>query len=112
MIDISLDLASEIETLMRQVTDQTIIASSQQISGASVRPRLRIMSEVHRDGNPHTYSEIRNKTINLIVSEEIWSDAWHRCIEKELPATCGMKINIGHILHNRNGKHHFISFPL
>ena len=54
---------------IRHLTDQTIIASSQVIEKAAVRPRLRIMAEVHSEGNPHSsfYPEISEGSFNLIL---------------------------------------------
>lgn len=47
------------------------IAISRHIDKASIKPRLRIMSEVEGEGNPHTYSEIPARTANLIVKPAI-----------------------------------------
>jgi hypothetical protein len=60
-IKIPPDTRNQIEKALSHVTDQTIIASSQIIEKASVRPRLRIMAEVHSEGNPHSsfYPEFR-----------------------------------------------------
>ena len=51
-IKISQQTLKEVEKALSCVTDQTIIASSKIIEKASVRPRLRIMAEVHPEGNP------------------------------------------------------------
>jgi hypothetical protein len=42
---------NKIEKSLSYITDQTIIAASQTIEKAFVRPRLRIMAEVHPEGN-------------------------------------------------------------
>lgn len=47
------------------------IAISRHISGASIKPRLRIMSEVEKEGNPHTYGEIPARTVNLVVKPAV-----------------------------------------
>ncbi len=43
------------------------VAITRHIPGASVKPRLRIMSEIEEEGNPHTYAEILPRSINLVV---------------------------------------------
>lgn len=51
-VEISKETLKKVEEALSHVTDQTIIAGSQIIEKASVRPRLRIMAEVHPEGNP------------------------------------------------------------
>lgn len=51
--------------------DREKIAISRHIDRASVKPRLRIMSEVESDGNPHTYREIPAGTVNLVIKPEV-----------------------------------------
>ncbi|MFQ3610325.1 MAG: hypothetical protein SNJ72_02420 [Fimbriimonadales bacterium] len=46
------------------------IAQTRRIEGASIKPRLRIMAEVEREGNPHTYNEIPERTFNLIFKDD------------------------------------------
>ena len=43
------------------------VAKSRRIERAAIKPRLRIMSEVVADANPHKYQEIRERTVNLIL---------------------------------------------
>jgi hypothetical protein len=43
------------------------IAKSRVIERAAIKPRLRIMSEVVADANPHRYQEIGERTVNLIL---------------------------------------------
>jgi hypothetical protein len=43
------------------------VAKSRRIKRAAIKPRLRIMSEVVADANPHKYQEIRERTVNLIL---------------------------------------------
>lgn len=97
----------KVEKALSYITDQTIIASSQIIEGASVRPRLRIMAEVHPEGNPHStfYPEITEGSFNLILksSPEI------KKIEKEL-STQIPEIQIFSIHHKRNGEHKVFQF--
>lgn len=58
----------QIEKLLPHLAEleRAEIAITRQIQGASVKPRLRIMSEVDKNGNPHTYKEICPKTFNFI----------------------------------------------
>ncbi len=61
------------EEQQRQVLDclasleRDEIAQSRLIERASVKPRLRIMSEVISDANPHLYESISARTVNLIL---------------------------------------------
>jgi len=50
--------------------EQSDIAQSREIEKASIRPRLRLMAEVHGDANLHAYPEIPARTINLILKRE------------------------------------------
>jgi hypothetical protein len=43
------------------------IAKSRVIERAAIKPRLRIMSEVVANANPHRYQEIGERTVNLIL---------------------------------------------
>lgn len=43
------------------------IAESRVIERAAIKPRLRIMSEVVAEANPHRYQEIGERTVNLIL---------------------------------------------
>jgi len=43
------------------------VAKSRRIKRAAIKPRLRIMSEVVTDANPHKYREIGKRTVNLIL---------------------------------------------
>ncbi|MDO8142538.1 MAG: SANT/Myb-like DNA-binding domain-containing protein, partial [Candidatus Brocadiales bacterium] len=75
-IKIPSELLVEIEKSLSFLTDQTIIAASQTIEKASIRPRLRIMSEVHTEGNPHSsfYPEISERSVNLIIQTSDYND--------------------------------------
>lgn len=97
----------KVEEALSHITDQTIIASSQIIEGASVRPRLRIMAEVHPEGNPHSkfYPEITERSFNLILQ----SSAEIKGIEEELSAQIP-EIEAFSIYHKRNGEHRVFQF--
>ncbi len=58
--------------------EQTVIARSRHIQGASVKPRFRTMAEVESDANLHaSYSEIGKRTVNLVIKRELHYDwAW------------------------------------
>jgi len=68
-IEISPKTIKNVEEAFSHITDQTIIAQSQTIEKASVKPRLRIMAEVHSEGNPHSkhYLKITEGSFNLIL---------------------------------------------
>ena len=101
-IEIPHDTLAEIQRVLSYVTDQTIIAGSQVIEGASVRPRLRIMAEVHTEGNPHSkfYPEIGERSFNLILK----SSPEAKEVEAQLPNRIP-EIAILKIRHKRNGEH-------
>lgn len=84
------------------MNDQTIIAQSQTIEKASVKPRLRIMAEVHPEGNPHSqhYPKITEGSFNLILqlTPEV------KELEKEL-SSLTPEIEVFSIFHKRNGEH-------
>jgi len=106
-IEISQDALKKVEKTLSHITDQTIIASSQIIEGASVRPRLRIMAEVHSEGNPHGkfYPEITESSLNLILQ----SSPQVKELEKEL-STNIPEIKVFSIFHKRNGEHRVFQF--
>ncbi|MGB9721746.1 MAG: hypothetical protein ACPL28_09740 [bacterium] len=101
-IKIPPDLLNEIEKSLAYINDQTIIASSQIIEKASIRPRLRIMAEVHSEGNPHSsfYPEIQERSVNFIIKSGLFDDQVRQLIIKEFPDTKHFKIR-----HKRNGEH-------
>jgi len=101
-IKISSDTLNQIEKALSYVTDQTIIAASQIIEKASVRPRLRIMAEVHSEGNPHSsfYPEISERSINLIIEASSYEEKFAKIISQKIP-----EIDIFTIHHKRNGEH-------
>jgi len=89
------------------IDDQTIIAQSQTIEKASIKPRLRIMAEVHPEGNPHSphYPKITEGTFNLILhlTPEV------KELEKELSVQFP-EIEAFSIFHKRNGEHRVFQF--
>ena len=101
-IEISRKALEKVEEAISYVNDQTIIARSQIIEGASVRPRLRIMAEVHPEGNPHSkfYPEITEGSFNLILQ----SSPEAKKLEKEV-STHIPEIEVFSIFHKRNGEH-------
>jgi hypothetical protein len=94
----------QIEELLSHITDQTIIATSQIIEGASVRPRLRIMAEVHSEGNPHNasfYPEISGQSLNLIPqASPAERGQMGKFIASQIP-----EVKAFTICHKRNGEH-------
>jgi len=106
-IEFPKETLERVEEALSHITDQTIIASSQIIEGASVRPRLRIMAEVHPEGNPHSkfYPEITEGSFNLILQ----SSAEIKKIEEEL-STKIPEIEVFSIRHKRNGEHKVFQF--
>ena len=101
-VKIPLELLREIETSLSYITDQTIIAASQTIEKASVRPRLRIMAEVHTEGNPHSshYPEILERTVNLIIQASSYEEKVAELISRN-----ASDIETFTIQHKRNDEH-------
>jgi hypothetical protein len=106
-INIPSELMNKIEKSLSYITDQTIIAASQTIEKASVRPRLRIMAEVHPEGNPHSsfYPQILERTVNLIIQSSPYNEEIIETISNKIP-----DINIFTIQHKRNGEHLVFQF--
>jgi hypothetical protein len=94
----------QVESALSYITDQTIIAASQVIERASVRPRLRIMAEVHSEGNPHNagfYPEISEQSLNFILKvSPLEREQLEKTIACEVP-----EAKIFTISHKRNGEH-------
>jgi hypothetical protein len=103
-IKISPEAIKRVEELLSCVTDQTIIAASQIIEGASVRPRLRIMAEVHSEGNPHNasfYPEISEQSLNFILQvSPAEREQLGKVITSQIP-----EVKIFTMYHKRNGEH-------
>jgi len=106
-IKIHPETLSQIEKALSHVTDQTIIAASQIIEKASVRPRLRIMAEVHSEGNPHSsfYPEILERSVNLIIESSEYKEKLAKIISQKVP-----EIEIFTTHHKRNGEHVVFQF--
>jgi hypothetical protein len=101
------------------------IAQSRLIEGASVKPRLRIMSEVVSDANPHLYKPISARTVNLILKApdedaglDVLGEWLAKCFQQDnLQANLSgntlmvfvdereIKYKIFQIRHRRNGLH-------
>lgn len=101
----------QIKRVFSHVTDQTIIAKSQNIDRASVRPRLRIMAEVHSEGNPHNgnfYPEISEQSLNLILKvSDCEKEEVAKIIHKKI-----REVKTFAIKHKRNGEHIVFQFKL
>lgn len=107
-VKLSPEVMKEVENALSYMTDQTIIASSQEIEKASVKPRLRIMAEVHSDGNPHGNSyDIPEQTFNLIIPKYLFSAEL-----KDKILGANRNLNLLEIHHKRNGSHFVFSFPV
>jgi len=106
-IEISAQMLKNAEEALSHINDQTIIAQSQTIEKASIKPRLRIMAEVHPEGNPHSqhYPEITEGSFNLIIQ----SSPEVKELEKELSALIP-EIEAFSIFHKRNGEHRVFQF--
>ncbi len=102
-MSINSETLDNLKKVLSKVTDQTIIAKSQDIEKASVRPRLRIMAEVHSEGNPHSsaYPEIVEGSFNLILgTSNLAKDTLITQIQESVT-----EIKILTIKHKRNGEH-------
>ncbi len=106
-IKVSTERLTEFQELLSHVTDQNIIASSQNIEKASVRPRLRIMAEVHSEGNPHSsvYHQICEGSFNLIIHEALFTKELEEKLCSEVPEVEQLVIK-----HKRNGEHIVFQF--
>jgi len=106
-IKISTETLGQFQEVLSHITDQTIIASSQTIERASVRPRLRIMAEAHSEGNPHSssYPEILDGSFNLIIQKVPFTKELEEKLQREIPQTEKFTI-----YHKRNGEHIVFQF--
>ena len=106
-ISLSPEVMKEVENALSYMTDQTVIASSQEIDNASVKPRLRIMAEVHSDGNPHGNNYgIPEQTFNLILPQHLFNS---KLMDNILAAN--LNISVIELHHKRNGTHFVFSLP-
>lgn len=101
-IKIPKETLEQVKEALACINDQTIIASSQIIEKASIRPRLRIMAEVHPEGNPHSahYPEIIDGSFNLILQSIAETNKLKAEIPRHVPG-----IKVFSIFHKRNGEH-------
>lgn len=101
-IKIPPETIKQVEEVFSHVTDQSIIAASQLINGASVRPRLRIMAEAHPEGNPHSthYPEISEGSFNLIIQATPSTKELANKLSSEISGIKAFSIR-----HKRNGEH-------
>ncbi|MCK4352108.1 hypothetical protein KAW65_01745 [candidate division WOR-3 bacterium] len=108
-VEIPSKTLGQIKRVFSHITNQTIIAKSQNIDRASIRPRLRIMAEVHSEGNPHNsgfYPEILEQSLNLILkASEYEKEKVAKIIRQKIP-----EIKTFAIKHKRNGKHIVFQF--
>jgi hypothetical protein len=106
-VEVPAETMKRVEETLSHINDQTLIAASQTIEKASVKPRLRIMAEVHPEGNPHSthYPEITEGSFNLILQ----SSPETREIEKGL-LTLLPEVDAFSIHHKRNGEHRVLQF--
>jgi hypothetical protein len=101
-IHIPSETLKQVEDVLSHINDQTIIASSQLIEKASVRPRLRIMAEVHPEGNPHSqfYPQISEGSLNLVLQSSPDIKEIKDKLTSQIPS-----VNTFIIKHKRNGEH-------
>ena len=101
-IDTPKETLKEVEKALQCIDDQTIIACSQLIEKASVRPRLRIMAEVHPEGNPHStfYPQIAEGSFNLILQSTNEATLLKEELLRHIP-----DLEVFPIMHKRNGEH-------
>jgi len=104
------DKIFETRQILKNINDQTIIASSQSIENASIKPRLRLMAEVNPEGNPHNpqhYPEIQDGSINLLLPQHLMSQELAQYTKNK-----NTKLNFLTLQHKRNGKYAVIQFLL
>ncbi len=111
--------------------EQAEIARTREVEHASVKPRLRLMAEVHPDAKLHAYPEIKPRTVSLVIKRE--SEFDERWLQREFGKD-GVKVRIAQqagekilllgndeskielhcftILHKRNGEHLVLQYKL
>lgn len=107
-VQIQPESIEKVKEALSYITDQSIIAGSRTIEKASIKPRLRIMAEVHPEGNPHNethYPTVSSNSFNLIVQKTEHVEEIENQIKEELPEVC-----IFSIFHKRNGEHIVFQF--
>jgi hypothetical protein len=112
--------------------EQSSIARSRDIAKASVKPRLRLMAEVHPDANLHGYKDILPRTVNLVLKHEEGYDE-ERLRRRLIEDGCAdatlerdgetvwltltvdgvtLRCKCFSILHKRNGQHWVLQWTL
>jgi len=106
-LKISPEALKQVEDAFSHITNHTIISASQLIEKASIKPRLRIMAEVHPEGNPHSrfYPQISEGSLTLILQASPYTEELERQLHQEIP-----HIEIFPIHHKRNGEHMVFQF--
>ncbi|MEA2090503.1 MAG: hypothetical protein U9O89_07105 [Thermoproteota archaeon] len=107
-VQIPSETLEKVEEALSHITDQSIIAGSKIIEKASIKPRLRIMAEVHPEGNPHNesyYPNVSASSFNLILEKSPSINRIEQKIKEELP-----EIHVFSIFHKRNGEHVVFQF--
>ncbi len=99
----------EIKPILSQINDQAIIAGSQSIDKASIKPRLRIMAEVSHEGKPHSqhYPEISEQTVNFILPQKLLTEDLTTHLANHMAGLKQLTIQ-----HKRNGKYVVFQFKM
>lgn len=112
------ELQEKVSTYLTNL-EREDIAQVREIPGASIKARLRVMSEIHSEGNPHLYPEILPSSFNLILKqpegcepiEWLWKEFLKEGIRLDRTSNThfytdtGIKFEVFFIHHKRNGKH-------
>ncbi len=108
-LEISQTTLEQVEKVLSEITDQTIIGASRTIEGASIQLKLGIIGEVHSEGNPHSshYPQISDKSFNLILKATPQTEKIKNMLLKEIP-----ELKTFTIKHKRNGDHIVFQFNL
>ncbi len=106
--NITENIRKNADEVLDYLTDHTLISFSQDIRKSSIKPRLRIMAEAKKEGNPHwRYYKIDEKTSNLILKVNKNSEKSQEIIEKWMKKK-KIKISVSKIKHKNDGN--FIVF--
>lgn len=98
--------------------DREEIAKTRVISSASIKPRLRIMSEIHREANPHNYDKIGYCSFNLILKppEHIrpnqYKDWIWECFNNEKASLNESDVETFLLKHKRNGEYYVVQYKV
>lgn len=101
-LDISEQTLNDIKRVLSQITDQAIIEGSQNIEKSSITPKFKISTLVNPEGNPHSshYPQIADRTINLILSRQLFSESLENYLLRKVPDLDKVTIR-----HKRNGEY-------